>query len=139
MRGLGGFVLLAGIGVGLFVYFPAPVDRDTSLEQANARCERVASSAGRKHRPRAQIKRAPSRVASFSPGVRLTARSAERALPAPAVAAAPELTAAAKVEAMPSVADQRRRRPQPLADRKARSIRPIRRAATNSSSTFSSS
>ncbi len=34
MRGLGGFVLLAGIGVGLFVYFPAPVDGDTSLEQA---------------------------------------------------------------------------------------------------------
>ena len=27
MRGMGGFVLLAGIGVGLFVYFPAPVDR----------------------------------------------------------------------------------------------------------------
>ena len=39
MRGLGGFVLLAGIGVGLFVYFPAPVDRDTSLAQA----KRVAS------------------------------------------------------------------------------------------------
>ena len=45
MRGLGGFVLLAGIGVGLFVYFPAPVDRDTSLEQAQrAVATRVASS-----------------------------------------------------------------------------------------------
>ena len=47
MRGLGGFVLLAGIGVGLFVYFPAPVDRDTSLAQAKrVVAERVASSAG---------------------------------------------------------------------------------------------
>ena len=45
MRGLGGFVLLAGIGVGLFVYFPAPVDRNTSLEQAQrAVADRVASS-----------------------------------------------------------------------------------------------
>jgi hypothetical protein len=44
MRGLGGFVLLAGIGVGLFVYFPAPVDRDTTLEQAKrATSERVAA------------------------------------------------------------------------------------------------
>ena len=34
MRGLGGFVLLAGIGVGLFVYFPAPVDQNTSLAHA---------------------------------------------------------------------------------------------------------
>jgi len=32
MRSLGGFVLLAGIGVGLFVYLPTPVDRNTSLE-----------------------------------------------------------------------------------------------------------
>ncbi len=45
MRGLGGFVLLAGIGVGLFVYFPAPVDRDTSLEQAQrVMATRIAAS-----------------------------------------------------------------------------------------------
>ncbi len=35
MRSLvGGFVLLAGIGVGLFVYLPIPVDRNASLENA---------------------------------------------------------------------------------------------------------
>jgi hypothetical protein len=34
MRSLSGFVLLAGIGVGLFVYLPAPVDRETSLDNA---------------------------------------------------------------------------------------------------------
>lgn len=33
MRSLGGLVLLAGIGVGLFVYLP-PVDRNTSLDHA---------------------------------------------------------------------------------------------------------
>ncbi len=34
MRSLGGFVLLAGIGVGLFVYLPTPVDNDTSLHKS---------------------------------------------------------------------------------------------------------
>ena len=34
MRSLGPFVLLAGIAVGRFVYMPAPVDRDVSLENA---------------------------------------------------------------------------------------------------------
>lgn len=34
MRSLGGFVLLAGIGVGLFVYLPSPVNHRTSLENA---------------------------------------------------------------------------------------------------------
>lgn len=34
MRSFGAFVLLAGIGVGLFIYLPAPVDSDISLEKA---------------------------------------------------------------------------------------------------------
>jgi hypothetical protein len=34
MRSLGGFVLLAGIGVGLFAYLPTPVHRTASLENA---------------------------------------------------------------------------------------------------------
>ena len=34
MRSLGGFALLAGIGVGLFVYLPTPVHRTASLENA---------------------------------------------------------------------------------------------------------
>jgi len=34
MRSLGAFVLLAGIGVGLFVYVPTPVDNDTSLHKS---------------------------------------------------------------------------------------------------------
>ena len=33
MRSLGGFVLLSGIGVALFVYLPAPVDRGSSLDE----------------------------------------------------------------------------------------------------------
>jgi hypothetical protein len=34
MRSLSAFVLLAGIGVGLFVYLPTPVDTDTSLHKS---------------------------------------------------------------------------------------------------------
>ena len=34
MHSLSAFVLLAGIGVGLFVYLPVRVDRDISLERA---------------------------------------------------------------------------------------------------------
>ena len=40
MRSLGGFILLAGIGVALFVYLPAPVDSGASLH----RLQRVATS-----------------------------------------------------------------------------------------------
>jgi len=47
MRSLGGFVLLAGIGVGLFVYLPAPVDSGTSLDQL----QRVASRAAQASSP----------------------------------------------------------------------------------------
>ena len=71
MRGLGGFVLLAGIGVGLFVYFPAPVDRDTTLEQAKrATFERVAARSETAIAPVAAT--APPSVARFSPGLTLS-------------------------------------------------------------------
>lgn len=98
MRGLGGLLLLAGIGVGLFVYFPAPVDRDTSLTHATRATEtRVAPT------PRAKVavttNPAParvSRIASFSPGRELAAAQV-----APTVAAAPvALTQASQVEQM---------------------------------------
>ena len=105
MRGLGGFVLLAGIGVGLFVYFPAPVDRDTSLEQAQrALATRVASSTP-KIKPATAPASAPtpSRVASFAPGVRLAApQRKSRVAAAPVAPAAPALAVAAKVEPMPT-------------------------------------
>ncbi|MFA6139746.1 MAG: hypothetical protein WC684_03405 [Hyphomicrobium sp.] len=105
MRGLGGFVLLAGIGVGLFVYFPAPVDRDTSLEQAKrVVAERVASSQVRKTFPVARdTVSAPSRVASFSSPTRLAPTQKRARVPAPVVAAVtPPLAAVAKVEPMPA-------------------------------------
>jgi len=105
MRGLGGFVLLAGIGVGLFVYFPAPVDRDTSLEQAKrVVAERVASSQVRKTFPVARdTVSAPSRVAGFSPSTRLAPAHKRARVPAPAVATGTSpLAAVAKVEPMPA-------------------------------------
>lgn len=80
MRSLGAFVLLAGIGVGLFVYLPAPVDRGTTLEEARRvsaersdemRAARLASDA-----------RPGTRLASFSPGVELKARQPAPASPA---------------------------------------------------------
>jgi len=71
MRGLGGFVLLAGIGVGLFVYFPAPVDRDTTLEQAKrAAVESVAARHDTVIAPVAAT--TPSSVSRFSPHLTLT-------------------------------------------------------------------
>jgi hypothetical protein len=99
MRGLGGFVLLAGIGVGLFVYFPAPVDRDTSLEQAQrVVADRVAtrktSTIARKASPPS------SRLASFSPAAPLAAPPRKsRVAAAPT---APPLAAATKIEPVPS-------------------------------------
>ena len=100
MRGLGGFVLLAGIGVGLFVYFPAPVDRDTSLEQAKqAVAERIAVRQTQAAAPIAR-KSAPtptvSRLASFAPSAALTAPSRKSR-----VAAAP-LAAATTVQPVPT-------------------------------------
>ncbi len=60
MRGLGGFILLAGIGVALFVYLPAPVDRAKSLNPL----QRVAA-------PRAPLL-PPARLTSLSPSLALS-------------------------------------------------------------------
>lgn len=96
MRSLGGFVLLAGIGVGLFVYFPAPVDSGTTLEQAKRavenRLERIATSTSATSRTAiASRTEATSRLAAFSPGTPLTTAhiaAERRARPAPVVTAA---------------------------------------------------
>src|SRR6185503_4430988 len=96
MRGLGGFVLLAGIGVGLFVYFPAPVDRDTTLEQAKrATSERVA--ARREIAIAPVTATAPSNVARFSPALALSPARSNAQL----AASTPKATApTAKVESV---------------------------------------
>ena len=77
MRSLGGFVLLAGIGFGLFVYLPAPVNSDTSLDQAR----RLA--AARAAQARVSVANAKQAARSFAPGVSLSAIARGRA-PAPA-------------------------------------------------------
>jgi len=46
MRSFGAIVFLAGIGVGLFVYMPVPVDRDISLEKAQRFLKREELSKG---------------------------------------------------------------------------------------------
>src|SRR6187399_2427984 len=95
MRSLGGFVLLAGVCVGLFVYFPAPVDRSTTLEQATrALAERPAETVVR---ATAATPASPSRVASFAPHMRLAAPTQR----ARAAAAAPP-AATAKIETIAS-------------------------------------
>jgi hypothetical protein len=86
MRGLGGFILLAGIGVALFVYLPAPVDSGASRH----RLQRVATSRSTQLPP---AKFTPaSGLGSFSPSVALSmpARRGPRlAAAAPAPAQAP--------------------------------------------------
>jgi hypothetical protein len=67
MRSLGGFVLLAGIGVGLFVYWPAPVDRHTSLDNA----QRFAATFAAQKQAARQPLAVPGRR-TFSPGISLT-------------------------------------------------------------------
>ena len=84
MRSLGGFILLAGIGVALFVYLPAPVDSGASLH----RLQRVATSRS-SQLPPAKFTSA-SGLGSFSPSVALSMPAARRgpglatAAPAPA-------------------------------------------------------
>ena len=103
MRGLGGFVLLAGIGVGLFVYFPAPVDRDTSLEQAKrVVADRVAHARGaqdfdhRAQQRRPHLRASPaSRPQLSSPLRRASRASPQRRSRAP-------LATATKIEPVPS-------------------------------------
>lgn len=96
MRSLGGFVLLAGIGVGLFVYLPAPVDRGTTLEEAKrAIAQRFAASL---QAPAATPAHPSSRLASFAPGVSL-AHGDHRVQVAKAPTAEPQATAPApKIE-----------------------------------------
>jgi hypothetical protein len=63
MRSFGGFILLAGIGVALFVYLPAPVDSGPSFEQVQ-RVARIAQLPQR-FKPVA-------RLSAFSPSIALT-------------------------------------------------------------------
>jgi hypothetical protein len=66
MRSVGGFILLAGIGVGLFLYLPTPVDSGASRD----RLRRLTFSGSAWLLP---AKFAPvSRLASFSPSVALS-------------------------------------------------------------------
>lgn len=95
MRSLGGFVLLAGIGVGLFVYFPAPVDRSTSLEEATRATQLRAAEQAVRPAPSVNIPNS-SRVASFAPSTALQAPTH----PSPVAAATPSVAPAAKVEAI---------------------------------------
>ncbi len=66
MKSIGGFILLAGIGVALFVYLPAPVDSGASLD----RLQRVATS--RSAQPPLATFTPISRLGSFSPSVVLS-------------------------------------------------------------------
>jgi hypothetical protein len=72
MHSLGGITLLAGIGVALFLYLPAPVDSGASLN----RLQRVAVSRSARLPP---AKFPPvSRLGSFSPTVALSTPAARR-------------------------------------------------------------
>lgn len=96
MRSLGGLVLLAGIGVALFVYLPAPVDSGTSLDHL----QRVAASRAAQLPPTKRTPYTPvARLSAFSPSVALTmpARRGTRlaklaAAPAPAPTPTPVAT-----------------------------------------------
>jgi len=104
MRGLGGFVLLAGIGVGLFVYFPAPVDSETNLQQATralaARevADEIGSAPGE-----ATYAPVNSRLAGFSPKRPLV--PAHTSLAARAPAAKVETVALWPTQTLPATAE----------------------------------
>ncbi len=70
MRSLGGLILLAGIGVGLFVYLPAPVNRETSLETS---WRPVATSTTAQKQPLTAHSAVEPGVRSFSPKISLAA------------------------------------------------------------------
>lgn len=88
MRSLSGLVLLSGLGVGLFVYLPAPVDRDTSLEHVS----RVAAERAAQPAP---AKKVVATQRSFSPGISLASIERE------SVSAAKARPAAARVQGAP--------------------------------------
>jgi hypothetical protein len=87
MRSLGGFVLLAGIGVGLFVYFPAPVDRSTTLEEAKRALAEHPVESRSHYAPTPAAAQPGSRVSSFAPGITL-ASPRHTAVSPPAASAA---------------------------------------------------
>jgi hypothetical protein len=93
MRSLGGLVLLAGVGVGLFVYLPTPVDRSTSLDQAR----QLAATRPAQSQP--SLTPAPQRLHSFAPAIPLTT-FARREAPAQAP------SASVKVVRAPATATQ---------------------------------
>jgi hypothetical protein len=70
MRSLGGFILLAGIGVGLFVYLPAPVDGSLSLAQIGDAVDAPASAKS------TQIKSTHITLRAETPAPRAATRSA---------------------------------------------------------------
>jgi len=90
MRSLGGFILLAGIGVALFVYLPAPVDSGTSLDHL----QRVAASRAAQLPPPKKFTPV-ARLSAFSPSIALAmparrgSRNVAKVEPAPTLAPAP--------------------------------------------------
>ncbi len=86
MRSLGGLVLLAGIGVALFVYLPAPVDSGPSLDQfQRIDAPRTAQVAPTKFTPVARLSAFAAPIELSMPARRGT-RSLAKLEPAPAPA-----------------------------------------------------
>jgi len=81
MRSLGGLVLLSGIGVALFVYLPAPIDRGSSLDEL-----RHAATASDVQLPPSGFT-STARLRAFSPSIAFAPARAP-ALSAPVVAQA---------------------------------------------------